>query len=68
MPNEVMLGNKMSELVLGKVKPTYTVARDTWFAAYIDRGYALCGCTVSPPFTNEGFTLKTDISEIPEEY
>lgn len=45
--------------------PQIIVPKDHWQAAHAPDGWALVGCTVSPGFTFEGFTLAPPGFDIP---
>ncbi len=52
------------DLAAGQI-PQVIVAKDQWQAAAAPDGWALVGCTVSPGFQFEGFTLATPSFDIP---
>ena len=52
------------DLLAGQ-SPQLIVPEDHWQAAYAPHGWALVGCTVSPGFRFEGFTLAAPDFDIP---
>lgn len=58
---DVLLG---SNLTAGE-RPQVIVPPDCWQMARSTGEYTLVGCTVSPGFTFEGFTLAPDDFDIP---